>query len=261
MSFLSNFFGGGSQTVTQQLDPQTQKYVDFLRQQAQGYAAGRYPLPQEVQNAQGQYGQYANAGALGLGSLTGQNQAFMNPYLQFTNPLFDELRQKSLQAVGGAATQAGAYGGSRQGVAQGQAVSDIANQQAAYNVQGFNDAQQRALAAANLGFGAIGAGAFLPQQYASGQLGLLNQGIGPYGMTTTTTQHQSPFQTLVGLGTTAAGLYFGGGLGGLGGAANQAFGGAPAGEGYIGGAGPMDKMGYGFAGMGGGRSPWGGGWY
>lgn len=233
MSFLSNFFGGGKQTVTQQVDPATQRYVDYMRQQAQGYAAGRYPLPQEVQQAQQGLGQYSQAGLLGLGSLTGQNQAFMNPYLQFANPLFDELRQRSLQAVNSQATGAGAFGGSRQGVAQGQALADIANQQAGYNVQGFNDAQNRALQAAQMGYGATAAGAFLPQQYAQGQLGLLNQGIGPYGTTQTTTSSQSPFQQLLGLGLMAGGALLGGPAGAAAGnAIGSGFGGG-AGEGYI----------------------------
>jgi len=68
----------------------------------------------------------------------------------------------------------------------------------------------RAQSAASLGLGAIGAGAFLPQQYQSGQLGLLQQALGPYGQTTTQPLHRDPFSQLLGLGATAGGLFLGG---------------------------------------------------
>ena len=73
----------------------------------------------------------------------------------------------------------------------------------------FQDAMQRALQASSLGFGAIGAGAFLPQQYASGQLGLLQQALGPYGQTTTQQMQSDPFGQFLGTGLTIAGLLSG----------------------------------------------------
>src|SRR5437762_1227397 len=120
--------GGGSSTVTQQIDPGTAAYVNQMRQLALGYAgigapggtgastpawangpnpygssligdvygqaqqqAGRGaplaptappPLPPGIQQAIGQYGQYANAGQQGLAALSGNagaQQQFMNP--------------------------------------------------------------------------------------------------------------------------------------------------------------------------------------
>lgn len=223
---------GGSQTVATQLNPGAAAYVRQMRQAASGYAglpgtpgspAIAPNLPPEIAQAQQDYGNYAQAGNLGLGALTGQpgaQQQFMNPYLSQMNPLFDQLRQQSLQAVGSDATGAGAYGGSRQGVAQGVALGQVANSQAGFNYQGFQDAMQRAAQAANLGFGANERGAFLPQRYGQGQIGLLNTGLGPYGQTQTTTQQTDPWAQLLGLGLTAGGMY----LGGPGGAAagNQA---------------------------------------
>lgn len=208
---------GGTQTTTQNVDPRTQQYVDLARQYALsaagipntygaapqgvnrnsfGVPQGGQPqagapfampgLPPEIAAAQAQYGQYANAGNLGLGALTGGPNPFMNTYLSGLDPQWAQLRQQTLGAIGDQATQAGAFGGSRQGVAQGVALGELGNAQAQQQYQAFNDAQQRALQAANLGFGAIGAGAFLPQMYHQGQLGLLQQGLGPYGQTQST---------------------------------------------------------------------------
>ena len=69
---------------------------------------------------------------------------------------------------------------------------------------------QRALAASSLGFGAVGAGAFLPQLYQQGQLNLLGSAIGPYGQTQTQQMHSDPFSQLLGLGTTVGGFLLGG---------------------------------------------------
>lgn len=243
---------GGAQTVTTQPDAATQQYVNQMRQLALGYtmpgggaapgapgaqggsfwdrvrggmfgsgassvgAPIRSQLPPEILAAQQQYGQFANAGQLGLGALTGQAGAqsqFMNPYLSAMNPVFQQLREQSLSAVDDRATQAGAYGGSRQGVARGVALGDVANTQAGFNYQGFQDAMNRAAQAANLGFGAIGAGAFLPQQYQSGQLGLLQQAIGPYGQTQTQ-PGPDPWSQLLGTGLTVGGFLVGGPAGG-----------------------------------------------
>src|SRR5438105_3116880 len=126
--------GGGSQTVTTQVDPGTADYVSRMRNLALSYAglpgqdAGQVqganqiqalrakggiwsdladqlqaklgpmgggsptappPLPAGIQNAIGQYGQYANAGQQGLAALSGNAGAqaqFLNPYLSQMNP-------------------------------------------------------------------------------------------------------------------------------------------------------------------------------
>src|SRR5262245_50082526 len=77
---------------------------------------------------------------------------------------------------------------------------------------GYLDSLQRAQSAANLGLGAGAAGALLPQQYYAGQLGLLNQGIGPYGTTQSQSMRSDPFSSLLGLGLTGASLFMPGGL-------------------------------------------------
>ena len=248
---------GGSQTVTQQLDPQTQAYVNQMRRAALGYAGiggggGSAPrlsgnpfagtltgnpspfapnLPPEVLAAQQQYQQYANAGNLGLTALTGGANPFYDAAkAQALDPIFARARQQALGAVGDDATLAGAFGGSRHGVAEGEALAGIANQQTGLEYQGYLDSLQRAMGAANLGFGAGARAAFLPQQFYGGQLGLLQQGLGPYGMSQTTQTQNDPFSQLLGLGLTAGGFLLGGPPGAA--AGSQIMGSFPGYQGY-----------------------------
>src|SRR5690606_9426920 len=87
---------------------------------------------------------------------------FMNPYQQHvignTHDAFDVARQRTMQATDDAATKAGAFGGSRHGIASGQALADIARQETQQigNMlnDGYSSAMGRATQAANLGFGA-----------------------------------------------------------------------------------------------------------
>lgn len=241
---------GGSQTVTQNVDPQTAAYVNQMRQAASGYAGlpgtptyrdparasqlqaivakggilgstaqreldamaipgapgGGATLPQGIQDAQAQYGQYANAGSQGLAALTGGPNPFMNQYLSQMNPMFDQLRQQAMNAADERATELGAFGGSRNDVTRGVALGDIANTQAGLNFQAFNDSQMRALALANLGYGSQARSAFLPQMYGQGQINLLNSAIGPYGTTQTQQTQNDPFSQLLGTGLTIASL-------------------------------------------------------
>lgn len=212
---------GGSQTVTQTVDPQTQAYVNYMRQLAMGYATPGYggaptatptagggglmanvlqrtqagpgmgspivqPLPPDVQAAMDQYRQIGQGGMTGFGALTGDPTAaarFMNPYTSTMDPFFAQQREAAVTGANQQATLAGAFGGARSGIT-GDIAGNLADQNAAaYRMQAFNDAMARAAQAAQMGFGAIGQTAFLPQEYASGQLNLLQQALGPYGQT------------------------------------------------------------------------------
>jgi len=215
--------GGGQQSVSQTVDPRTAQYVDYARRLAMGYTGsgpGNYGggdpilrnLPPEVQAAQQQYGQYARGGNLGFSALTGDAGAaaqFQNPYLSAMNPFFAQQRQQAIEQANQQATLAGAFGGDRSQIGAAVAGSQADQTQAGFNYQAFQDAMQRAAQAANLGFGAIGAGAFLPQAYQSGQLNLLNQALGPHGQTQTQQSHSDLFSQLLGLGATAGGLFLG----------------------------------------------------
>lgn len=245
--------GGGSSTVTNTPDSATQQYVDFMRRTAMGYVGGGstgamgglgpsgqapggmgrmgalintpgrsggtlgapivQPLPQNIQDAIGQYGQYANAGQQGLAALSGNAGAqaqFMSPYQHNLDPYWAQAREQALGSANEQATLAGAFGGGRNDVTQGVALSGIAQAQGMQQYQAFLEAMQRAQGAAGMGLGAIGAGAFLPQQYQSGQLGLLQQALGPTGQTQTQQMQRDPWSQLLGLGLTAGGFLLGG---------------------------------------------------
>lgn len=165
-------------------------------------------LPQGITDAQNQFNQYAQGGNLGFSALTGNADAaqqFMNPYLAQMNPFFAQQRALAVQGANDQATQMGAFGGDRSQIGAAVAGSQADQTQAAFQNQAFEDAMRRAGFAANLGYGAQAQSAFLPQQYAAGQLGLLNQGLGPYGQTQTTKTQNDPFSQLLGLGLTFLG--------------------------------------------------------
>lgn len=236
---------GGSQSTSVNVDPQTQQYVDQMRRYALGATgAGGYAgastnprltalsqqpgflgnfvrstmppggapsmpaLPQGITDAQNQFNQYAQGGNLGFSALTGNADAaqqFMNPYTQAFNPFWAQQRQQAVGSANEQATLAGAFGGDRSQIGAAAAGNFVDQNQAAAQMQAFEDAMRRAGFASQLGFGAQAQGAFLPQQYYGGQLGLLNQGLGPYGQTQTTKTSSDPFSQLLGLGITAFG--------------------------------------------------------
>lgn len=229
---------GGSQSQSVSVDPQTQSYVDQMRRAALGYAGipgtpgqqipqslqkfgaqfmpgqggGYQPiqpqLPQGITDAQNQFNQYAQGGNLGFSALTGNADAaqqFMNPYLSQMNPFWAQQRAGAVEGANQQATLAGAFGGDRSQIGAAAAGNFVDQNQAAAQMQAFEEAMRRAGFASQLGFGAQAQSAFLPQQWASGQLGLLNQGLGPYGQTQTTKTSSDPFSQLLGLGLTAFG--------------------------------------------------------
>jgi len=184
------------------------------------------PLPPGIQQAVEQYGQYARGGNLGFSALTGNAGAqgqFMNPYLAQMNPFFAQQRQQAIEQANQQATLAGAFGGDRSQIGAAIAGNQADIGQAGFNYQAFEDAMRRAQFASQLGLGATGLGALLPQQYAAGQLGLLQQGLGPYGQTQTQQMQRDPWSQLLGLGLTAGGFLLGGPAGAA--AVNYGFGG------------------------------------
>jgi hypothetical protein len=235
---------GSKKTVTTRtgFDPLTEQ----LRKDVHGYArAGADSvtgLDPYTQQALGMFGGYAGAGQRGLDAFTGgDTSAFMNPFQsQVTDQIrgqFGLLNDMAQNAVKSQFTRSGAFGGSRQGVAAGQAAADVANnlgnQIAGVQYQGFNDAMGRALASANLGFGAgqqlssLGPYAQImndPNLRKAFIMRQTTQGL-PVGTTSTgpNPNYQSPLQGALGGAITAGGMFgFPGGGGG----------GAPAGQPY-----------------------------
>ena len=236
----------GSQTTTTQPDALTQQWRQLVLNHglsAIGLSGGAGPQIQPVpgispltQQATGGYQNALAAGNLGLGALSG-NQAdintFMNPYQSgVVNQLQNQygiMSQNLANQNADAATQAHAFGGTRQGVAQGIAQGQLGigmgQQMASLLDQGYNTAQQQALAAANLGMGAAGQlqnlGEYgrqvqMQQDPAMRQLSIL-QGLlsgMPSGMTQSTPLFTNPGAGL--LGGAAMGAQIGSVIPGLG---------------------------------------------
>ena len=204
--------------------------------------------------AETQLQQQAYEQAQGLGSLLGPEayQQFMSPYqqevIEATQADLERQREAGRAQLSASAIGAGAFGGAREGIARGayEAERDIQEAQMLANLrqQGFQSAQQQALAQlqAAQGLGqyqqqlglqqqaqqqaildaqaqAAREAAYEPQQ----RLGFVGQQLtgimGGYpasaGFQTTATPPPSPLQTALGLATAGAGVI--GALGGQGG--------------------------------------------
>jgi hypothetical protein len=197
------------------------------RNQAQAATQGSVQgLDPHTQQALGMFGGYADAGARGASALSGgDTSSFMNPYqsqvIDQVRGQFGLLNDRAQLAVNDRFTRSGAFGGSRQGVASGQATADVANnlgnQIAGLQYQGFNDAMGRAFQSANLGMGAgqqmAALGPYaqimndpnLREAYLRQQM---SQGM-PVGSTTTgaNPNYQSPVQGLLGGAIAGAGMW------------------------------------------------------
>lgn len=166
-------FGGKDKTQTRQyqLDPTVKKYRDQLLRQASGLGGSPYggPLSADLnpwtQQAAGMFGGLSGLAGLGAGAISGDPNAraqFMNPYqsgvLDSIGQQYGDMRDQATLGFNDQATKAGAFGGSRHGVAQGQLLGDLykaeGQQKAGLIYGGFNDAMQRAQSALGMGMGA-----------------------------------------------------------------------------------------------------------
>lgn len=185
----------GGQKVTTSLDPKTQQYVSGMRGMAGQYAGDI---------AKGNY--FAGptdafkTGMGGLMNLPEYAQQFMNPFesqvIGGVQSDFDRQRAGAMTGAAQAATQAGAFGGSRSGVLQAQALNDVNRNEtsalAGLRMSGYNNAM-------NLGMGnaqaLMGAGEVERQVqnqmlqnplFARNQaMQMMNLGMGPFGTTQT----------------------------------------------------------------------------
>ena len=188
---MGSIFGGGSETVntSSKLSPSMQRYVDYAQNKAkevagQQYSANRLGIAGVDPNSGAANDIYKQAGGgLGIGMDAMQRglgmqwnadsaQQYMNPYqsqvMDQWNQQFGDMRQATMNDINNQATQSGAFGGSRHGVAEGQALGDLGKQQSLQQAQmlqsGFGDAynqfsnernaaMQGGQGMANLGFG------------------------------------------------------------------------------------------------------------
>src|SRR3990167_1636633 len=157
-----------TQSGEQGLDPQTQAWIKSVYDAAQ--RAGGAPPPSGVTDASGYYGGATAAGREGIAALGGDAaaaQRFMNPYqgqvIDAMMKQFGVTNAATQNQISDAATRAGAFGGSRHGVASGVAMGEAARNQNAQIAgllnTGFEGAMGRAGQLAGLGYGAAGAGA------------------------------------------------------------------------------------------------------
>jgi hypothetical protein len=201
----------GNQTTTQMPDKDTLSWNNEVRDAARnatfgGYTpyggqevAGMHPWSeqayQQLGGQQGQYGNYMNQGAIqqhygnqygqqgqtGMQALAGNQGAvnqMMNPYqsgvIDQVKSQYGDLNAAAQMGIQDQATKAGAFGGSRHGVASGVASGEIAKglgqQIAGLQHQGYNDAMGRAAGLANLGLSG--------QQQALGALGYQSDLLG-----------------------------------------------------------------------------------
>lgn len=169
--------GGGSTTTVQKADPWEgqQEYLrDIFGEAQRQYEAGApqyYPestvLPLNSQQLAAQQGtlgatgtvqNLANQGAQATGFALNSPNVYQNPAVQaaaqgIVNPIVDTLQRQVLPGVRSGAIQAGAYGGSRQGIAEGLAVQGASREMADQLAQFYSDqytagldAQAKALA-------------------------------------------------------------------------------------------------------------------
>lgn len=151
---------------TSSVDNKTQDYMQQVM--AAATAAGKAGPSPLTTGAGDYYSNLMRQGNLGMGALSGDPNAvktMMNPYqsqvVDATNRQWDNTDQHTMNAVNDRAVQAGAFGGSRHGIATGTALADNnmnrMGQISGLLSGGFNDAMGRAGTLA--GYGMAGAGA------------------------------------------------------------------------------------------------------
>lgn len=159
------------------------------RQQGEVFNAAKTAgasVPQPILQAQGTFGAQQTAGQQGLDAMTGNTNAaqkFMNPYQQQVmdkmTEQFANQNKMTTAGINDQATQAGAFGGSRHGVAQGVALGENLRNQGMMAAdmlsQGFEGAMGRAGQVANLGFGGAQAGANLGMEAGNQAVWRANQ--------------------------------------------------------------------------------------
>lgn len=241
--------GGGNQTVTQVLDPQSQQFLDMFRNASQQGFANVMNMdpsqlvpgadPQFMQSLQAMQGISPDLGQImdparqfamqNLGFLSQDPRAQADPFQsQFTEqvieaqrPMFERQRQQAQVGAEQQAIGTGAFGGERAGIQFAEAQAGVNRQQQQFEAQarerGFGQAQglaaqQRQLAQQGL-FGGLGQmmGA---QQFGSGlqmQQAMQGMGAGQYLQQLAQQRAQMPLQQQqMALGMLGGGLGQGG---------------------------------------------------
>jgi len=154
---------GKSKTQTSGVDNVTAGRQHDAWVAAQGYANQHLaPVDPSVIQAKGYDQGVAAQGQTGLSALSGDvaaQQQLMNPYesdvINGVNSQWGRQAANVQNSIAGQFAKSGAFGGTRQGVATGVGLGEVANNQmqqiGQLQYQGFNDSMNRASQLANLG--------------------------------------------------------------------------------------------------------------
>ena len=200
-------------TATSAPDAASAPYIQQMRQFAMNAAGG---MP---------------AGSLFTGGITPEQiSAAMSPFMgnviSGVRGEFDQMRQGAQMATDQAATQAGAFGGSRHAIAQGARLGELDRAQASQIANLLQSGYGQAVNLAQHNQALEQQKLMEPIFRAQTGLGFLNAGMGPVGMNSTSVQTQPTNKNVMGsaLGGASVGAAFGpwgalagGGLGLLGG--------------------------------------------
>ncbi len=200
-------------TAQQRLDPASAAFQEETRRQADAAAQTALGSPDPF---------FLGADPRGVGEIISpfQNQ-FQQQVIDAQAREFDVARARAVGGAGGTTQQAigaQALGGSRQGVAEGLRLSELdraqASQTAGLLSENFRFSVQQGIPFADRQRALEQQKAQEPLFRAQQAANFRNLGLGPTGQdrTETQTKEGSVFGDIVGLGTTALGLFGGGGL-------------------------------------------------
>lgn len=229
-----SLLGGNKGQSQSTYDPQLAKYLETVRQLGLGQFMGmgdRPTMDPSILSAIQALTQFQGGGTDAMNMLLGKTsaQGAMNPYMQAMQPIFDRLAQRAQLAARGQSTMVGQTPGTagRASLMQAQALQDVGQQQAQFGYQGWQDTMNRLLSMAGLGeqasgqLGGIGEwSTMLPLQWAQGRMGLLSEGLGSAGNTTSIPGSGNLFERMLGGGL--AGYALGKGFGKTGQTVNRA---------------------------------------
>jgi len=171
--FVGDIFGGGGdETVTQTLDPSSQRHIDLMRQMGR-QGANQMRTQRNIFQGPNQFQNQAMQGFAGMtpgggfdqfmqqsGQLAGQAgqfdpssiQGFMNPYLENViggaEGMFQHQRDLAQKRAKQAATLGGAWGGSGGELLQAQGISNVDRQASQVMPQLYQQGHSEALNAA-----------------------------------------------------------------------------------------------------------------
>ncbi|MDR7461746.1 MAG: hypothetical protein QN204_04915 [Armatimonadota bacterium] len=188
-------------TTSQVPDPASQQYLDRLRQAGISAYSGLMSGPPLVEGPDPR-------------PIQDQMAPFWDPYLRDVvgalRAEYDRARGVARAQATTGAIQAGAYGGSRHGVAEGARLAELdraeLSQIGGLLSQGFQSALAQGLGYSEYLRSLRERARQEPLMRAEAGLGLLGGALGPVGSVATEEQRSSPWGTLLGAGLLALGL-------------------------------------------------------